>query len=290
MARKDDTLTPRQKQSQRIMREKAQALRRKERTHQLRVAAMTSVGLALMTTGLWIWQTNALERATQAVAENTLRATADAGFSLQHLYLEGRSRTSMDEILQALQVREGAPILGASLEAMRERLEAIPSVKQAAVERSLPGALHVRIVEREPVAIWQHKGKQVLVDDNGVVIDGVAVSSYPQLPLIVGPDAPKHVLEVVTLLAAQPALATQFSAAVRVGERRWNIRLKDGKEVRLPERGVLEAWNQLAELDQKEQLLRRQVQVIDLRVSGRLFIKLSPENTPAANAAGATET
>ncbi|MFN9115054.1 MAG: cell division protein FtsQ/DivIB, partial [Bacteroidota bacterium] len=93
-----------------------------------------------------------------------------------------------------------------------------------------------------------------------------------------------------TLMAAQPVLAERVAAMIRVGERRWNVRLADGKEVRLPEQGAMEAWNTLAELEEKQQLLSRDVHVIDLRVAGRLFIKLSPENTPAVDTAGAKDT
>ena len=290
MARKDDTLTPRQKQSQRIMREKAQALRRKEIKKRLQAAGAVTACVAGLVGGFWVWKYEVVGRTVETGSDAIYRLTARAGFQLERLYLEGRSRTPISEIEAAIGVRPGSPILQASLAEMRERLEAIPSVKKAAVERSLPGTLHVRIIEREPVAMWQHRGKQVLVDDNGVVMEGVELAAYPNLPLIVGSDAPRHVTEAITLMAAQPVLAERVAAMIRVGERRWNVRLADGKEVRLPEQGAMEAWNTLAELEEKQQLLSRDVHVIDLRVAGRLFIKLSPENTPAVDTAGAKET
>jgi hypothetical protein len=52
----------------------------------------------------------------------------------------------------------------------------------------------------------------------------------------------------------------------------------------------MSAWNKLAELEETQQLLSRNVHVIDLRVAGRLFIKLSPEEVPDVNAEGAKET
>jgi cell division protein FtsQ len=145
-------------------------------------------------------------------------------------------------------------------------------------------------MEREPVALWQYQGKQVLIDDNGVVMDGVMSASYPNLPLIVGADAPARTQEIISLLASQPKLAKQFESAIRVSARRWNIRFKGGMEVKLPEKDPQQAWNALAEIEEKQQLLARQVHVIDLRVAGRLFIKLSPEHAPAVDAAGAKET
>ncbi|MCE2927536.1 MAG: cell division protein FtsQ/DivIB [Rickettsiales bacterium] len=290
MARKNETLTPRQKQSQRIMREKAALKRRREIRKRLQAAGALLACVVGLAGGFWIWKYQVIERSVQAMTNGVYHVTLKAGFDLENLYLEGRSRTPMAEIEAAIGMKPGSPILQASLDDMRARLEKIPSVKQAAVERSLPGTLHIRIVEREPVALWQHKGKQVLVDDNGVVMEGVSLASYPNVPLVIGPDAPKHVMEAISLLSAEPKLAERVVAAVRVGERRWNIRLKNGLEVRLPEHDAMSAWNKLAELEETQQLLSRNVHVIDLRVAGRLFIKLSPEEVPDVNAEGAKET
>ncbi|NBX04094.1 MAG: cell division protein FtsQ, partial [Alphaproteobacteria bacterium] len=107
--------------------------------------------------------------------------------------------------------------------------------------------------------------------------------------LIVGSDAPQHVAELMEILEQAPELATRFSSAIRVGERRWNIRLNGNVEVKLPEEEPTQAWKRLASLQAKEQLLDRAVKVIDLRVEDRLFIKLVPDAMPKKSA-GARET
>ncbi len=145
--------------------------------------------------------------------------------------------------------------------------------------------MYIRIEEREPVAIWQYKGKKSLIDDKGVVMGGLDIRPYKSLPLIVGEGAPQNVEKLIELLKSQPELAKRFTAAVWVGDRRWNMKLKpkleeagaEDIEVQLPEEEALAAWKKLADLQQKEKLLDRDVKVIDLRIEGRLFIKL-PEN------------
>src|SRR5208282_2683263 len=99
------------------------------------------------------------------------------------------------------------------------------SVKFAAVERSLPDTLHIRIVEREPVALWQHQGKMTPVDDQGTIMSDLDAAPYQHLPLIIGDDAPAHAAELLTILASEPDLAKRFANATRMGDRRWNIRL-----------------------------------------------------------------
>ena len=281
MTKKDDPMTPRQRQSQRIMREKAWRKKRRAITRKLAFIGVSALAIALLGGSVWGWKSGAVARTAQAVVDGTYALTARAGFTVHDIYLEGRGRTSMEEINKALGVTNGDPILKLPLDEMRARLETIESIRAAAVERALPGTLYVRIVEREPVALWQHQGKMALVDDNGVIMTDIDSKPYQHLPLIVGDDAPQHVGELMVLLSSQPELAKRFTAAVRVGERRWNIRLASGVEIKLPENDMLSAWKTLADLETRQQLLDRSVKVVDLRVPGRLFITVTPQNIPA---------
>ena len=263
------SLTPRQRQSQQIMREKAARKKRKILMRKLAIAAG----------GLWAWKSGAAVRTATATVNGAYLLTARAGFSVQALYLEGRNRTSMNDIEKALEVKKGTPILQLSLDDMRDRLEKIESVKFAAVERALPGTLYVRIVEREPAALWQHQGKLAAVDDNGVVMNDIDLTPYKHLPLIIGDDAPTHISELLSVLASAPDLAKRFVVATRMGDRRWDIRL-NGQigvvDVKLPEDDPTTAWKKLSDLEQRDQVLERDVKVIDLRLEGRMFIKVAP--------------
>lgn len=289
MAKKNDGLTPRQRQSQQIMRDKAALKKRKALLQKTTLIGGAILAVTVLGGSVWAYKSGAFARTQAALSGSIYGVTASAGFSLQALYLEGRSRTSMEDIEKALDVKRGDPILRVSVGELRERLEKIESVKQAAVERSLPDTLHVRIIEREPVALWQNDGKIALVDDNGIVMNGLDLTPYRNLPLILGDDAPKHVAELMTILASEPTLTKRFAAATHIGERRWNIRLNghDGAiDVKLPEDKAAEAWKQLADLEEKQQVLERDIKVIDLRLEGRMFLKLVPDMTTgkAANA------
>jgi cell division protein FtsQ len=280
MVKKTESLTPRQRQSQRIMREKSARKKRQAIVQKLQIIGGVAFSILLLGSGLWGWKTGAAVRGANAVVNSAYGLTAQAGFTIKGIYLEGRGRTSMDDINKALGVTVGDPILRLSLDEMRQRLEHIESVRMAAVERELPGTLYVRIAEREPVALWQNQGKMALVDDNGVVMNDIDSKPYQNLPLIVGTDAPQHVAELMTLLSSQPDLAKRFASAIRVGDRRWNIRLASGVEIKLPENDPIAAWKSLADLQTKQQLLDHSVKVVDLRVPGRLFIKLAPQDMP----------
>lgn len=296
MARKkEEKLSPRQKQSKKIMREKELQIKRQYFIQKFRIIGAVFIVLLMIGVGGWSWKTNAVSRVVQAISDKIYGFTIKSGYAVENMYVEGRNRTPMEEINQALDVDVGAPILRLRLDEMRARLEKIESIKYAGIERALPNTLYVRVVEREPVAIWQYNNKKALVDDNGVVMNGLDITPYKSLPLIVGEGAPKHVANLLELLVSQPELAKRFSAAVWIGDRRWNIKLRpnanaeDGAgdiEVQLPEKDPLGAWKQLAELQKKQQVLDRDIKVIDLRIDGRLFIKLpaSEINTKPINA------
>jgi cell division protein FtsQ len=293
VARKSDGMTPRQRQSQQIMRDKTAMKKRKHLMRRVYIIGGSVLSLIILSGGVWFWKSGAAQRTVQAISDVGYGITAGAGYVVQDIYLEGRSRTPMDEVEKAMDIKKGDPILRFSVGEVRERLEKIESVKIAAVERALPGTVYVRLVEREPVALWQNNGKIALVDDNGVVMKGVDVAPYQKLPLLVGEGAPAHVKELMEIINSQPELAKRLSSAIRVSDRRWNIRLNIGSrgdiEVKLPEKNPVDAWAKVAELQTSQQLLDRDITVIDLRLEGKMFIKLSPEDA-SDKAANAKET
>ena len=235
---------------------------------------------ALVVGSAVVWHSGVIQRGTQSAIASVLNGTAQAGFRIEEITIAGRGRTSTDQIAAALGSRHGAPILGLDLESVKDRLEAIPSVRAAAVERHLPGSVHIVLAERQPVAIWQNNGGHVLVDRGGHQIPG-SIAGYENLPLVVGDGAGYRADELLTMLAAEPALANRVKAAIRVGNRRWNLMLddaKDGMEVRLPEDNAEAAWARLAELERNRGLTNRQVNMVDLRIPDRMVVKTDKQS------------
>lgn len=209
-------------------------------------------------------------------AEMVLREILrDAGFSVRSISVAGRVQTEQAELLRALKISRNDSILHIDLSAAHDRIASLPWVKEVRVTRNLPDAIHVELFERHPVAIWQRSGKMVLVDSEGVEITEKDVAEYTDLPLIVGKGAPKAAGELIALLAAEPQLSGRVAAAVRVGERRWNIRFKDGIDVRLPENDPLTAWRKLARYEENNGLLGRDVELVDLRLANRVVVRLT---------------
>lgn len=279
------TQTQRQKQSLEASRKRA----RRKRSHRLglRLKIAGGVCAALLSLAIGVlWFNGTLAKAHAHVIAKIDAATIRLGFAVETIYLEGRNRTSQEDVENALAIKQGDPLITLSLGDARARLEAIPTVKAAVVERALPNTLHVKIIEREPVAIWQHRQKIALIDDTGAVMPDLAVAQYATLPILIGEGVPEHVKEALEMWNLSPAFAVAIDHMTRVGNRRWDVTLKRGVTVRLPAEGYRQAWAKFEQLNATTHVAERAVKVIDMRDPTRLILQrvLIPASGKAAPA------
>jgi cell division protein FtsQ len=213
----------------------------------------------------------------QSAADKMIQSTGLLGLTVADITVEGRETTDRETILAALGAGPGTPILAVNPTRAKEQLEALPWVRTAVIERRLPHTLYVRLVERKPLALWQHGGKLDLVDREGGVIPVARLDQFAKLPMVVGEGAAGHAAELLEMLASETDLAARVTAAVRVGDRRWNLRIDNAIDVLLPADEAASAWSQLARLERSSAILKRDVQTIDLRLPDRLVLRISPE-------------
>lgn len=245
------------------------------RRRMLKAFALTVVLGSLAAAPAWLWYTGLVGQWTAQAAANAVDMTARMGFRVEEIIVTGRDRTKPADILAALRLERGDAILAYDLAAAKARIEALPWITQAAIERRLPGEIRVSITERWPIAIWQRDGQFLLVDSRGTPI-GDDVTGLADLPLVVGEDAPAHAAELVAMLTTEPDLMRRVKAAVRVSGRRWNLvmdRLDGGIAIRLPEENPAAAWKRLARLEREQRLLERKITTVDMRLPDRLVVR-----------------
>ncbi|MBL8701975.1 MAG: FtsQ-type POTRA domain-containing protein [Alphaproteobacteria bacterium] len=215
------------------------------------------------------------------VGETTLRTTARAGLSVTEILVSGRRHTPESHVVAAVDVKLGAPLLAFDPAAAKLELERLPWIKRADVERHFPGSVVVRLIEREPLALWQTRGAFSVIDTDGGEIRGVDPGLFRQLPTVVGDDAPRHARSLLALLATEPDLMKRVTAAVRMAHRRWDLLLDNDIRVQLPEHETGQAWMKLAAAERNERLLERNVTHVDLRALDRITVRIAPAPTPA---------
>ncbi len=226
---------------------------------------------------VWLWHSGWVAREIAAAGDGLLAMTARAGLKIEDVLVEGRARSRRSEIMETLGIERDAPILAFDPHVAKRRLEALPWVGNATVERRLPRVIYVHLVEREPLALWQNEGKLAVIDRSGQVIPGVPAETHAHLPLVVGKDAAAHAAEMLAMLAREPELNTRVGAVIRVRNRRWNVRLQGGIDVRLPEGDPAGAWAQLARIQREHGVLGRNVVTIDMRMPDRLIVRTAPD-------------
>jgi cell division protein FtsQ len=202
-------------------------------------------------------------------------AANTAGFRITSIALAGNLHVSREEVLAAAGVTGKTSLPFLDVVEARERLKTNPWIADATVLKLYPGELQIGIKEREAFALWQKDGRVSVIADDGTVLEPYVAPHLLGLPLVVGSGAQLRAKEFLALLEPYPGLRDFVRAAVLVAERRWNLRLKNGIDVELPETGVAAALKRFVALDREKSLITRDIVAIDLRLPDRITVRLS---------------
>lgn len=244
------------------------------------IAAVVLVVVGLF--GIWGWKNGWFHRQAEQLAEKSLELTQKSSFAVADIILEGRQNTDKEALSAALGVTRDSPILAFKPAEAEARISKLSWVSHATVERRLPDTIYVHIVEREPMARWQHENKTVIIDNDGKILQDANVSQFSNLPLLVGAGVPAEAKIFLDTLAKFPDVSANIVAAVRVSERRWDLHLNPSIVAKLPEDAVVEALKRLSILITDQKILDRNIVTIDLRIPDRLILESPDQKTNTA--------
>ncbi len=254
--------------------------------HRRRVQRMRRIGTIVGSTvvvvgGLWMWSSGTFAAIAETAPEMVPSISDLSGLTVNRIDVSGTGSLEPEEIIIASGVEDGQKIGDIDLDVVRERVEAVGWVHSARVSRVLPGTIQIAVSERVPYAFWQQKRKLRLIDREGVEITQKDLVHFAKLPLVVGEGAPRHAKALFDLMESEPALGKRIKAAVRVGDRRWDLHFENGSIVRLPETGAEVAWKRLAGIEKDQGVLERDIVSVDMRLGDRMTIRLTPEAAQA---------
>ena len=239
-----------------------------------RLIAGSIAGLGATAAVVWAVAAGLPRQATLGLAT----ASSEAGFVVRQVEIDGATNQPRLSIYREVLDGGSDSMLLADLDAMRERLVALPWVKDASIQRRWPDRLHITIEERKPAAIWQYKGRLRLIDAEGMVLPAPDLSRFAALPLLVGAEARLQAPGLLRIVALQPELADEMEAALWVGQRRWDIRMKSGETISLPEGPAAEAaFLRFADLNRQTPLLGRGFVRFDLRLPDKMVVRVAGE-------------
>lgn len=250
----------------------------------LKAAGAVTAVAGLLGSGIfYAWQNGIIGAFGAWTNDKIMTYSALAGFTVNDIMVTGRGHITQKELIDHINIHEGAPIFAVNIEDAQKSLAEISWVDHAAVVRRLPGTIVVTITERKPAAIWQMNKKLSVIDAEGHVLTAGKTDEFQGLPLLVGEGAPDEAAALLTLMNAEPDISSRVSSAVRVGNRRWDLHLKNGMLVKLPEKDTELALRSLALQSQANAIFERDIQTIDLRLPDRVVV------TPVAAAEGAED-
>lgn len=234
-------------------------------------AALLAV-LMLFAGGYMVNVGDRLNRLTASVARSV-------GFTVTRVSVSGAANVTDREVMMALRDPAYGSVLGQSLlhvdaESARLRIEELGWVDVAAVQKLWPDTIHVSIIERSPVALWQDGTEAVhLIDRTGTIMGRATLTDYTNLPVVADAATPAEAGTLLGALAARPVLYGRVAAIQSVSGRRFDIRFRNDFTARLPEAPYDEALNRLDELGAGTGRLAASLEYLDLRNDEWAYLK-----------------
>lgn len=241
-----------------------------------RIALMTVVGGALIGGAAYATSSGYFDQIFGRVARSFHAEMASSGFDIRTVLVEGRVHSDRAALKYLADIEKGQSVFEPDLDDLKAKIEGLSWVKSATVERHLPNTIAIRLNERQPLALWQHQGKLSVIDTEGVVLSDQNLEPFRNLLILVGEDAPKHAADLVAMISAEPNLKPRVESAKWIGGRRWDLYLKNGVSVKLPEDDLGQAVRRLADAQGTAKLMDRKIESIDLRDPMRIVVQTAP--------------
>ncbi|GGE42382.1 hypothetical protein GCM10007276_19600 [Agaricicola taiwanensis] len=207
------------------------------------------------------------------------------GFRIEAIVVTGQMELTTEEIVDAVGLDATRSLVFLDANVARGQLLALPLVESASVRKFYPDRVEIAVTERKPFAVWQQEGSFSVISADGTSIDSARDGRFSHLPLVVGEGADAAAGEFLPVLAKFPGVAKKTYGAVRIGDRRWNLRLTNGFDVKLPDEGVEAALAKLDGLIRDGKIMSRDLVSIDLRDKKRTLVRLTPEAAKTAREA-----
>lgn len=218
----------------------------------------------------------------QAVADARSSIEERPEFMVKLMAIDGATGALAADIRTAVPIDFPQSSFDLDLSVIRKDIAALNGIKNATVRIRPGGILQVDVERRVPVAVWRHPDGLALIDNTGAHVTKIAArADFPDLPLIAGEGAARHVLEALRLTRTAEALGNRLRGVVRMGDRRWDIVLDREQRILLPEKGAMQALERVIALERapKVEILSRDVSRVDMRLAKRPTVQMSKEAT-----------
>lgn len=239
-------------------------------------------GVAALATSVWFSDQERRDHVNMVIEDVRTSVVERPEFMVQAMAIDGASAGVADDIREILPVDFPVSSFDLDLDMMKETVSGLSPVKSTTIRVRPGGVLQVNVEERQPVILWRTRDGLHLVDHEGFVVAQAAGREYhPDLPVMAGENAEENALEAVSLLQSTGPLSKRVRGLVRIGARRWDVVLDRGQRILLPEYGAKAALERVVALSQVQEMLERDLSVIDMRLGDRPTIRIAERSVEA---------
>ncbi|MDR0744844.1 MAG: FtsQ-type POTRA domain-containing protein [Holosporales bacterium] len=245
------------------------------RTNKIKPKLFLIIFILCLILGGYYFYTNAIISIWNTIFTTSLK---NLGLTLNTIKITGANSRTEKLIINNLNFKKGDNIFKFSTDEIYTKIKQIGWIKEAIVKKLLPNTLQIKIVQRTPIAVFQHDSILTLIDSEGTFIEDIKTMQQ-RLPIVVGEDANIYAGPVLSSIFKYENINKELCSMVFVRKRRWDLFICNGIQVKLPDNNIEKSLNILEDLLKQKKLNNKIVKSIDLRIPTQIIIKgLKPKN------------
>ena len=198
------------------------------------------------------------------------------GFKIENILITGTRNLSNNYIKDIIEIYKDGSIFNIDLSSIYNKIIQNSWVKEVSVERVLPNIIKIKILENQPIAIWQNKKNNKLITANGdIIFDGNVNDFKNDFPIIKGNKSKENISSILEILETNQNFYENIWSLTFINERRWDLHFNQGLVVRLPSKDIKKAWEKIIKLQKNYNILNLKLTEIDLRNPKQILGKIN---------------
>ena len=145
-------------------------------------------------------------------------------------------------------------------------------IKKFIITKTSNNLITIRIEEKNIIGLLNIENNNYLIDEFNNKIETKITPNLFHLPVFIGKNSNKNASVILNLIKESDINLNYLSFSF-VDQRRWNINLKNGVKILLPETKVLDTLKLLNKVTSKYNILNGNFIEIDMRIYGKYFLK-----------------
>jgi cell division protein FtsQ len=198
------------------------------------------------------------------------------GFKIENVLITGTRNLSNNYIKDIIEIYKDRSIFNIDLSSIYNKIKQNSWVKDVSIERVLPNIIKIKILENQPIAIWQNKKTNKLITSNGdIIFDGNVNDFKNDFPIVKGNKSKENISYILEILETNQNFYENIWSLTFINERRWDLHFNQGLIVRLPSKDIKKAWEKIIKLQKNYNVLNLKLTEIDLRNPKQILGKIN---------------